>query len=126
MTAFAVLTLNDNAAAAQTFNPASIDSSSVAKWLGTEALLDAKKSVTMSVSLPKSTGSVVRVRQRVAIPIMDSVVTNKKIGESYADITIVIPKFASSTDRLNLRAFTQNLLANAVSTAAITNFESIY
>lgn len=126
MTAFAALSLLNDAAVAQTFNPANIDSAGVAKWLGTEAILDAKRSVTMSVSLPKNGSSVARVRQRVLIPIMDTVDATKKVAEAYADVTLVLPKQASSTVRLDLRKFTDQLLVNAVTTAAVTNFESIY
>lgn len=125
MTAFAVLSLANNAAAAQSFTPANI-SDGVAKWMGTETILDGKKSVTMSVTHPKNGSNVVRVRQRVAIPIMDAVNTSLKVAEAYADITIVLPKQATLTNRLDLRAYTQNLLANAVSTAAFTDFEAIY
>jgi hypothetical protein len=126
MTAFAALSLANNAAAAQSFTPAVIDSVGVAKWLGTETILDGKKSVTMSVALPKNGSNVVRMRQRVAIPIMDAVDTTKKIAEAYADITVVLPKQATLTNRLDLRAYAKNLLADAVSTAAFTDFEAIY
>lgn len=126
MSAFAALSLLNEAAVATTFNPASIDSVGVAKWLGTESILDAKKSVTMSVTLPKNGSSVARIRQRVMIPIMDTVDVNKKVAEAYADVTIVLPKLASSTNRLDLRKFADQLLINAVTTAAVSNFESIY
>lgn len=124
MTAFAALVLNDNAAVATTFGPAGIDSSGVAKWMGNQAVFDGKKTVTMSVTHPKSTGSVVRIKQKVTIPILDA--QNAKVGESSVNVEFVISKLASNTDRLDLRAFGQNLLANAVTTAAVTNFESIY
>lgn len=126
MSAFAVLSLLNEAAVAQTFNPASIDSSGVAKWLGTESVLDAKKSVTMSVSLPKNGSTVARVKQRIVIPIMDAVDATKKVGECYANIEMVLPKIASSTNRLDLRKYVDQLAINAVTTAAVTNFESIY
>lgn len=126
MSAFAALSLLNEAAVAQTFNPCNIDSAGVAKWLGTETLLDAKKVVTMSVSLPKNGSSVVRVKQRVLVPIMDTVDTTKKIGEAYANVELVIPKFASSTVRLDVRKYADQLLINAVTTASISNFESIY
>lgn len=126
MSAFAALSLQNEAAVAQTFNPASIDSSGVAKWLGTETTLDAKKSVTMSVSLPKNGSTVVRVKQRVTIPVMDAVDTTKKVGECYANVELVMPKIASSTNRLDLRKYVDQLVTNAVTTAAVTNFEAIY
>lgn len=126
MTALAALTLNNNAAVAQTFNPSGIDSQGVAKWLGTETVFDGKKSVTMSVTHPKNGSTVVRVRQRIMIPIMDTVDTTKKVAEAYADLQFVLPKQASLTNRLDLRKFTTELVAHAVSTAAVTDFEAIY
>jgi hypothetical protein len=126
MTAFAALTLPNNAAVDQTFNPVGIDPQGVAKWLGTETILDGKKSVTMSVALPKNGSTVVRIKQRVTIPVMDAVDTTKKIAEAYADVVIVLPKQATATNRLDLRRFTEKLLENAVTTAAVSDFESIY
>jgi hypothetical protein len=126
MTAFAALTLPNNAAVDQTFTPVGIDPQGVAKWLGSETILDGKKSVTMSVALPKNGSTVVRVKQRVTIPVMDAVDTTKKIAEAYADVVMVLPKQATETNRLDLRRYTEKLLENAVSTAAVTNFEAIY
>jgi hypothetical protein len=57
---------------------------------------------------------------------MDAVDTTKKIAEAYADITVVLPKQATLTNRLDLRAYAKSLLADAVSTAAFTDFEAIY
>jgi hypothetical protein len=39
---------------------------------------------------------------------------------------MVLPKQATETNRLDLRRYTEKLLENAVSTAAVTNFEAIY
>lgn len=127
MTAFAALSLANNAAVAVSFNPVGIDSSGVAKWMTiSESALDARRVVTQSVTLPKNGSSVVRVKERVAIPVMDAVDTSKKTAESYVNIEFVLAKQASSTDRLDLQAFAKNLIAHAASTAAITNFESQY
>lgn len=126
MTAFAALSLLNNAAVAQTFGPAGIDSEGVAKWLGNETVYDGRKVVTMSVKLPKNGSSVVRLKQRIAIPIMDTVDVTKKVAEIYADVLFVIPKQASLTHRLDLRKYVDQLVINAVTTAAVTDFESIY
>lgn len=126
MSALAALSLQNNAAVAQTFTPAGIDSSGVARWHGSETILDGKKVVTMSVNLPKNGSTVVRVKQRVMIPIMDTVDTTKKIAEAYADVVLVLPKQASETNRLDLRKFAEKLLADAVTTSAVTNFEAVY
>lgn len=126
MTAFAAITLLNNAAANVVFNPQSIDSSGVAKWLTSDAVYDAKKVVTMSVSLPKGKSTVARVKQKVVIPIMDAIDATKKVGEAYVYIEAVIPKLASETIRLDLRKHADTLLTNAVSTAAYQFLEAQY
>lgn len=127
MSAFATLSLQNEAAVAQTFAPAGIDPQGVAKWMTqTESVFDARRQVTMSVSLPKNGSTVARVKQKVLIPIMDTVDTTKKVAEAYAIVELVLPKVASSTVRLDLRKYADQLLTNAVTTAAVTNFESIY
>jgi len=126
MSSFAALTLKNNALADVVFNPQSIDPEGVAKWLDANSIFDAKRSVTMRVSLPKNGGQVARIKQRVMIPVMDSVDTSKKIAEAYINIESVVPKQASEQVRLDLRAFGGNLLDNAVSTAAFTSLEAIF
>jgi len=126
MSAFAALSLQNNAAVAQAFNPQSIDAAGVATWYGTETVLDAKKKVTLSVSLPKNGSTVSRVKQRISVPIMDAVDATKKIADAYVDITFVLPKQASETVRLDLRKYADQLLINAVTTAAVQNLEAIY
>lgn len=126
MTAFAAVTLLNNASANVVFNPQAIDPTGVAIWLTSDAVFDAKKKLTMSVSIPKGNSPVSRIKQRVMIPIMDVVDTNKKVGEAYVNIEAVIPKLASETTRLDLRKLADTLLTNAVSTAAYQNLEAIY
>lgn len=127
MSAFATLSLQNEAAVAQSFAPAGIDPQGVAKWMtNTETVFDARRVATMSLSLPKNGSSVVRLKQKVLIPIMDTVDTTKKIGEAYALVELVMPKTASTTVRLDLRKYADQFLTNAVTTAAVQNFESIY
>lgn len=126
MAAFATLTLQNNAAANVVFNPQSIDGSGVATYLTSDAVYDAKKKVTMSVSLPKNGSSVARIKQKVMIPIMDTVDANLKVAEAYVTIEAVVPKIASETNRLDLRKLADTLLQNAVSTSAYQNLEAIY
>lgn len=126
MSAFAVLTLANATPTNVAFNPQSIDSNGVATFMTNDAIFDSKKRVTMAVSLPKNGSSVSRVKQKIVIPVMDATDANKKVAEAYVTIEAVIPKLASETDRLNLKAFATNLLSNAVSTAAYQNLEAIY
>lgn len=126
MSAFAAVTLQNNAAANVVFNPAAIDSSGVARWMTNDSVFDAKKLVTMSVTLPKNGSSVTRIKQKVSVPIMDTVDTNLKVADAYVTIEAVIPKLASETIRLDLRKYADTLLQNAISTAAYQNLEAIY
>ena len=126
MSAFASLSLTNAAAAAVVFNPSSIDSSGVARWLTSDAIYDSKKAVTMLVSYPKNGGQVCRIKQKIVIPIMDTVDASKKVAEAYVNIESVIPKNASENVRLDLRKFAETLLTNAVSTAAYQHLEGIY
>lgn len=126
MTAFAALTLSlDAVPTTEVLSPQSIDGSGVARWLGTAASLDAKKSLSMSVTLPKPNGTVSRIKQRFTIPVIDGV-TGLKTGESTVVIEAVIPKVASATDRAALRYAAMDLLAEAPTVAAYLSLESVY
>lgn len=126
MTAFASLTIADSAAANVVFTPQSIDSNGVARWLDANSIFDAKRTVTMQVSLAKNGSSVNRIKQKVVVPIMDTVDTSKKVAEAIITVEAVLPKVAGQAVRLDMKAFAANMLANAVSTAAFTSLESIY
>lgn len=127
MTAFAALSLLNNAAVAQSFAPVGIDPSGVAKWMTTsEAVYDARRQATMLTTLPKNGSNVFRMKQKVVIPVMDIIDISKKVAEAYVNVEFVIPKQANLTQRLDLRAYADEFVKNAVSTAAITNFEGIY
>lgn len=126
MSAFAALVLKNAAAVDVTFNPSSIDAAGVATWVTNASVFDAKERVTMSVSLAKNGSTVSRIKQKVTIPIMDTVDTSLKLAEAYATIEVVIPKSSTSTHRLDLRKHCSTLLDHAVSTAAFTDLESIY
>lgn len=127
MTAFAALSLLNSAAVAQSFAPVGIDPSGVAKWMTTtETVFDARRTATMLTTLPKNGSNVFRLKQKVLIPVMDLVDPSKRIAEAYVNVEYVIPKQANLTQRLDLRAYADEFVKNAVSTAAITNFEGIY
>lgn len=128
MPAFADLKLSAGSPAADvTFNPTVIDSAGVAKWLGVDvSSLDLKPVITMSTNLPKGGSPVVRIKQRILIPIADTVDASKKKSEAYADIQYVIPKDCPLAVRGKLRDFVLALTSHANSIAAVTNFESTY
>lgn len=127
MTALASLSLTNNAAVAVVFAPVGRDAVGVTKWMTTDTtIFDGKRVVTMSVTLPKNGSNVVRLKQRVMIPIMDTVDVTKKTAEAYVNIEFVMPKNSSDTVRLDLRKFADTLLTHAATTAAVQYFEDQY
>lgn len=126
MSAFAPLTLLNNAGTNVVFNPQSIDSEGVATYLSGDAILDAKKKVTISVNLPKGGSTVARVKEKIVVPIMDTIDFNKKVAEAYVTVDFVLPKLASQTIRMDLRKYIHALIDDAITKAAIQDLESIY
>lgn len=126
MSAFAPVSLKDSAAVAVVFSPANIDSSGVATWLTNNSVFDAKSKVTMSMTFPKGGTSTVRIKQRILVPVMDTVDPSKKLGEGYVDISVLIPKNMSEKQRCDLQSYADQLLTAAMTTAAFKNLESIY
>lgn len=127
MSAFATLTLQNNAAANVVFNPQSVDSQGVAKWMTSATSFDGKQAATLSVRLPKNgQSSVVRVQGKVVIPVMDTVDTTKKVAECVGSFEFLLPKQATETQRLDLRKQIDTFIQNAVVTAAVQNLEAIY
>ncbi len=126
MTAFANVTLQNNAAANVVFTPSKIDADGVALWYSTASVLDARPRCTLKVVPPSGNSSVGRVQGRVAVPIMDTVDTSKKIGECLGTFEFVLPKQATETQRLDIRKLLDTLVQNAVTTAAVQYLESQY
>jgi len=126
MPAIAALTLADRTPANVVFTPQSIDALGVARYYDDNSIFDAKRVVSMSVTLPKNGSSVARIKEKIVIPIMDTVDTSKKLGEIIVNLDAVIPKLASANQRLDARAFIVSLAGNAVSTAAFTSLENVY
>lgn len=126
MTALASLALQNNAAAAVTFTPVGRDSQGVTKWMTQDSVYDARKVVTMSLTHPKNGSSVIRLKFKVSIPVMDAVDAAKKMSDCYANVELVMPKTASETTRLDLRKLLDTLLISAVTTAAVQLLEDVY
>lgn len=127
MAAFATLQLKNQAATEVSYSPADIDpSTGIAKWLGAGASYDARPVVTLSVSYPKGTSSKCRVKGKISVPIMDPVVTTKKIDELIGTFEISLPKVSVLLDRQNIRAALADFLVDAAVVAAVENFESVY
>lgn len=126
MSAFASITLQNNAAANVVFTPSSIDRDGVATWYSTASVLDARPRATLSVRNPKNGSSVARVVGKVALPVMDTVDTTKKIAEVLGNFEFVLPKQASQTNRLDIRKLVDTMIQNAVLTAAVQDIEAVY
>lgn len=126
MSAFAPITLTDEATGNVIFSPSSLDKEGVATWRSADTMLDAQYVVTQSLTVPKTNGQMIRLKQRVMIPLFDAIDTTKKIGEAYANVEIVAPRYSTDSVRKDLRAYAKSLLGNAVTTAALGNLESVY
>lgn len=126
MPAFAALSLLNISNNPVVFAPQSKDANGVSLWLGPETELDAKSKITQSVNLPKNGSPVTRVKQRIILPVMDSLDPTKKITEAYADVVYVLPKQASENTRLNLRKLVGELSGHTMTIAAVRNYEDNY
>lgn len=126
MPAIAVLTLNNNAAVAHAFNPAGFKEGLMRWNTVTQAVYDARRSVTQSMMDPKSASPVHRAKQRILLPHMDAVNTSLKLGESYVNIEWVFSRLATATDRLDLRSYAGQLVYNSVTTALVADLENVY
>lgn len=127
MPAFAALQLKNQAASEITYSPADIDpSTGVSRWIGAGAVFDARTQVTSSVTYPKSTGTKVRIKGKISVPLMDTVDTTKKIDEAIASFEIAVPKNMVLLSRQDLRAALADFLIDTVVVKAVEDFESVY
>lgn len=127
MSAFASLSLKNQAAVEVVYSPADIDPvSGVARWLGAGAVYDARTQVTLSLSYPKGNGSKVRVRGKISVPVMDTVDTTKKVDENIATFEFSLSKKSPLLVRQDLRAALADFCIDTVVVKAIEDFENIY
>lgn len=134
MPAFASVTLTDAAAANVVFAPLSLDQNGVGRLAGTASHsasaasvsgFAAKRQFTTSVSLPKNGSKVVRVKQKVSIPQFNAA-SGLKTGDVIANLEFVIPADADATDIADVLAHSASLLGNALTDAAVNDFENVY
>lgn len=127
MPAFANIQLKNQAASEVTYTPADIDSASgVARWLGAGSVFDARTQITSSVSYPKSSGTKVRIKGKISVPLMDTVDTTKKVDEAIASFEIALPKSMALLSRQDLRAALADFITDNVIVKAVEDFESVY
>lgn len=127
MGAFAALNLSNHVPANVAMTPSRIDANGVALWRDNAATItDAAWLLTSSVRLPAKNSQVARITHKLVIPVMDPTVTTKKIGELIGTVEIVVPKVASSNQRVDMANALQSLLALTVYTNAVVYLESVY
>lgn len=126
MSAFASLALkSDNAGSVtETLTPR-MKEGGLATWRKSGAVYDADLVATMAVSTSNAS-AVVRVRQKVVVPVMDAVDTTKKIGDVIVNVEFVLPKKSTVAQRTTARNLARTMVADAVTIAATESFENIY
>lgn len=138
MTAIAALTLNDGLATpvAHTFAPVNIDALGVAKWadrVGGIAL--GYPVVTQSLRSPTKGSRSYRLTTKVVVPTLELTSPSTGTGiqpaptkayDLMCSCEFVLPERSTLQERKNLLAYVKNVLAHAVVTAAVQDFESVY
>jgi hypothetical protein len=127
MSAFTTVTITNYAVANVVFSPAKIDSKGLAKWMAPATVVfDDKPALTLLVREPQNGSSVARVSGKITVPVMDTVDTTKKIGDTIASFEFTLPKQSTLTQRRDAKALLVSLLANAAITDAVENLASVY
>jgi hypothetical protein len=130
MSAFAALTLKNNANADVVFSPLTINSQTgVASWGTAVAAYDNKSVVTMSSQVPTTKSTKARAKVKVTVPYLVEDVNYgnmTKIDDCIIQIDIAIPKNMDSAARADAQAYLKSVVAHAILTAFVTNFEGIY
>jgi hypothetical protein len=134
MPAFAAITLKDSAAANVVLSPLSLDGAGVAKWIGpvsdsataaSVSSFEAKVVASSSVSLPKNGSQVVRVKQKITVPVY-SAATSAKTGDAIFSAEFVLPASAGQGDLTDLVAMAKEMVALTLTSSAVTAFEPVY
>lgn len=127
MTQLVDVVLPNYAAAAQTFAVNGVSyQTGVTTWLRPGASFDAAIPLTFSIKLPDSKSTRTRIKAQIKIPIMDPVLTTKKIDELIGEITFSIPKTATLVQRQDLRTYLCNFQLNDVIINAVEQNQGAY
>lgn len=127
MSQFNTLQLKNQAGVEQSFTVSGIDySTNVATWLLAGASYDDSVKATFSLAQPTARSSRARVKLRLSIPIMDTVIPTRKVDEILASVELVLPKSSTLGARQDLRAYITDFLADTVVVKAVENYESVY
>lgn len=110
------ISIQDGAAAAVSYSPEQLSSTSTVLVDRREATRELQPSLTISFDRPTNTRQTYRIRHSAAIPIKQTVNGIDVVaGVARANVEYIIPANASNTVRKNLRA----LLANAEDAASL-------
>lgn len=137
MAAIATLVLADGATTPvnHNFDPVNI-SGDIAKWsdrAGGIAL--GYPTITQSLRNPSATSRNYRLQIKVVTPVLEVTSPSTSTGiqpaptkayDLLANIEFVLPERSTQQQRKDVLAFVKNMLANAVVTNAVNNFESVY
>jgi len=138
MPALAALTINDGLATpvGHTFNPVNIDAAGVARWADRSGgIALGFPVISMSVKAPSKTTRNYRIGIKVVLPILEQTSASTATGiqpaptKAYDLLFVgefVCPERSTLQQRKDVAAYAKNVLANAIVTAALENFESIY
>lgn len=127
MTQFNTVTLSDYAGANVEFTPGNINyQNGVATWLSAGASFDASKVLSHSIKIPDAKSTRTRTRSRITIPIMDPVVTTKKVDELIVDVSFSIPKTSTLDQRRDLRSLMAAFFTTFPFTASIDSNQGVY
>lgn len=138
MSAIANLVLNDGAATpvAHTFSPVNIDALGIAKWADrVDGIAIGYPTVSLLMRQPNKVTRNYKLSLKVICPTLE--VTSPSTGtgiqpaptkayDTFATVEIVLPERSTKQQRKDMLAFLKNSLANAVITAAVEDFESVY
>jgi hypothetical protein len=133
MAAIATLALNDSVPTSHDFDPASI-LNGIAKWEDRSGgIAVGFPAITMSMRPPVKGSDAYKLIIKVATPTLEQASSGgtfvpppTKAYENLSVIEVMLPKRGTKLERQNHWAFTKNLLAHAVLTAAVEDFETVY
>lgn len=138
MAAIAALTLADGQAAPvnHTFNPVNIDATGVARWADrVGGIAIGYPVVSVSLRSPTKDSRAYKLVIKVVSPTLEVTSPSTSTGiqpaptKAYDCIfsgEMVLPERSTQAQRKDLLAFVKNMLANAVVTNAVNDFESVY
>lgn len=137
MPAFANVVLNDGQATpvAHTFGPNVLNNELASYQDRSSGISLGYPVLTVTASDPKSPNGVSKVRMKVVVPILETATGTSTGGFAPAptkaydltyDGTFFLPARATLAQRKDIRAYAQNLLANAITTALVETQEKVY